>query len=757
MYFTRDHPQSLTPCSLTMGAGASVRKDGSKGKADSSHEVASDTEDSSAVTTANEGDSAARGGAGEPARVRAFEHADNCTSAGQDPASCALLDNASPGKSPPESRSRKALPRCRSHVNGEFVSEEVDDASPRSAEDALPNKQQSMDLSRGVARSSSLDAGDLEAEDIEEGDLEAIDRESSAHSHQSGAAAPTKLVTTEDASASPLPSNAAAEVLRPKHHVNETPANRRSGGQLPPLARRPTSPHAFEGGILEVTILGASGVKQMDLTSKSDVYAVVTFGLEEVRTSVRKDVADCDWGEDGLGEWAWFFVPSTATERLEMRISLWDEDVPAHQVGASLYNRKKATSHGDDFIGSSVVQVESIRRKARLNRRMPSLGDAAAGLEQRKVEVKDKFGVVTGTVYYSVRMLNRREEVSGTFWRTLLRVVDCDGDASSVSQDDALALLEFLQAKKKVRAAVMQRMFGVSDPHEIVRHDVAGISESSDNSGRRGTKVNQVVHDASDLGLVEAVNSSPQSVSGDQQQGGGGQAVVETLSIPAAVEALVEVSSNYDLVSARFPADVVTGRSLAGLTPFEKECYLLQSLDHGNSNRMTSVASKDDRLHNSWMASLANDWNPPQNEQHSFVSSRQVRNRATGMMEDEYISSMVWLSLKAIYSKLFLEGISGLLDLMTAKMNKEARDPKQGKDLIAHFVKQCVFWLMLCDAAVTTRCSCFFFFLFFFSSRPCCILNAFHHRADVGTVSGWTKCGIRCQASKRSTTFSCDA
>ena len=57
-------------------------------------------------------------------------------------------------------------------------------------------------------------------------------------------------------------------------------------------------------------------------------------------------------------------------------------------------------------------------------------------------------------------------------------------------------------------------------------------------------------------------------------------------------------------------------------------------------------------------------------------------------MEDEYISNMVWLSLKAIYSKLFLEGIAGLLDVMTVKMSKEARDPKLAHDLIQHFIEQ---------------------------------------------------------------------
>ena len=60
-------------------------------------------------------------------------------------------------------------------------------------------------------------------------------------------------------------------------------------------------------------IISASDVKKMDVLSKSDVYAVVTFGLEEVRTSVREDSDACEWGEHGQGEWTWFFVPSTAT------------------------------------------------------------------------------------------------------------------------------------------------------------------------------------------------------------------------------------------------------------------------------------------------------------------------------------------------------------------------------------------------------------------------------------------------------------
>merc|ERR1712216_134965 len=61
---------------------------------------------------------------------------------------------------------------------------------------------------------------------------------------------------------------------------------------------------------------------------------------------------------------------------------------------------------------------------------------------------------------------------------------------------------------------------------------------------------------------------------------------------------------------------------------------------------------------------------------------------ATGLLEDEYISHMVWVSLKAIYSKLFLEGISSLLDIMTAKMSAEAHDPKLADTLIPHFIEQ---------------------------------------------------------------------
>ena len=103
-------------------------------------------------------------------------------------------------------------------------------------------------------------------------------------------------------------------------------AGSEASARLPPLSRRPTSPGGFEGGILEVTVLSARNVKKMDLISMSDVYAVITFGLEEVRSTVKLDVDECTWGQDGAGEWAWFFVPSTATERLEMRIALWDED-----------------------------------------------------------------------------------------------------------------------------------------------------------------------------------------------------------------------------------------------------------------------------------------------------------------------------------------------------------------------------------------------------------------------------------------------
>ena len=58
------------------------------------------------------------------------------------------------------------------------------------------------------------------------------------------------------------------------------------------------------------------------------------------------------------------------------------------------------------------------------------------------------------------------------------------------------------------------------------------------------------------------------------------------------------------------------------------------------------------------------------------------------MMEPEYISDLVWLSLKAIYSKLFLESICGLLSVMTARMHKEATDPKKGPRLIQEFIDQ---------------------------------------------------------------------
>jgi len=393
---------------------------------------------------------------------------------------------------------------------------------------------------------------------------------------------------------------------------------------LSPPPRRSTSPIGFLGGVLEVTILRAEGVKKMDIMSMSDVFAVVTFGREEVRTSVKSDTDSCEWGAHGLGEWAWFFVPATSTTNLKMRLSLWDEDDEIktnRSATADMYNRRRATKEADDFIGSCDVDIEGIGTKARLKKRRASFD----GDDVQQSEVRDKQGKVTGTIFYKLRMLNRKEEISATFWRTLLRVVDCDGDASTVSIEDATALLQFLEASPDAADAVKKRMF----------------PESKD-----------------------------------------------PISIPDAVDALVSVSSKFDLVSARFPADVVTGRSLAGLSPFEKECYLLQSLDHGNSNRMTAVDPQEDRLHNSWMAALANDWSPPQNPKHSFVSTRQVRNRATGMLEDEYISSMVWLSLKAIYSKLFLEGICGLLDVMTAKMNVQARDPKQAAQRIQHFIKQ---------------------------------------------------------------------
>ena len=249
------------------------------------------------------------------------------------------------------------------------------------------------------------------------------------------------------------------------------------------------------------------------------------------------------------------------------------------------------------------------------------------------VQVLDKKNEVAATVCFRVHMLKQREEISTTFWRTLLRVVDCDGDATTVSREDLTALLQFLEVPKEAASDVANTMF-----------------------------------------------TTPE---------------VEAVQMNDAVEALVQVSTKHDLVSQRFPADVITGRSLAGLSAFEKECYLLQSLDHGNSNRMAGAAVKEERLHNAWMAAMANDWTPPPrqrnalNKQESnFVSTRQVRNRATGMMENEFISNMVWLSLKAIYSKLFLEGVSGLLDTLTAKMSVNAKNPKIGANLIKHFIEE---------------------------------------------------------------------
>ena len=197
---------------------------------------------------------------------------------------------------------------------------------------------------------------------------------------------------------------------------------------------------SFEGGVLEVIIVSATGVKKMDLVGKSDVYAVVTFGLEEVRTSVKENTDRCEWGDNGEGEWVWFFVPSTATKNLEVRLSLWDEDTAVLQDPKAMFNRGRASGIADDFIGSAVVKFGSIDDGFKLKRR----GTLTRGGLQSTM-VFDKEGNPTGTLYYRVRMLEQSEEIGGTFWKTLLRVVDVDGDAETVSKEDATALMTFLE------------------------------------------------------------------------------------------------------------------------------------------------------------------------------------------------------------------------------------------------------------------------------------------------------------------------